>query len=263
MVRSLGAYARNPAYGTGTYRRRIVLSRAGARLHAALLDDYHAMEMALTVRDGVISAVEAAMERYPKTTCPGAATALTALKGLPVADPSLRLKGVDRGGQCTHLVDMAALALLWLRDDGDRWVIEVALSDADADRRQDLSITVNGQRALRWALQDEAIVTPRSHAGRRFFSGYARWVEATFPPREGSLWMVAQMTVFVAQGRAFLVDGAHPGRPGMEVSRKGACYTFSDPAFAVAQDQVGFVRDWSNGLPPLAPTRDAAPSPEP
>ena len=250
MVRGLSHYPVNPAYGSGTFRRRVVLSRAGDGLSASLLDDFHEMTLSLRVAGGVIGDIKATMVRYPRTTCHGAADAFTKLTGLPLSVHASRLQGVDRGAQCTHLLDMVALALVWLKEDGDRFVIELALTDRDAELKQDLQITVNGAVAMNWALCDEAIVQPAQYAGRQFFGGYGRWVNETFPPHEASLWMLAQIGLFVAQGRAFIVDGPIPRASGLEPSRRGACFSYSDPCFDIARDNVGYVRDHSGGLPP-------------
>ena len=250
MARNLNHYPANPSYGSGTFRRRFTLSREGERRTVALLDDYHTMSASLTLGDGVVIDVSASMERFPKTTCPGAATALEALRGTPVSSHSALLRGVDRGGHCTHLIDMAGILLYWPLADGETRVIEVAVSDRDKQQRQQLHITVDGAEALHWELRDDAIETPAAYRGRKLFGGYARWVEENFPPQEASLWLIAQMAMFVAVGRAYIVDGPVPRASGLEVGRKGACFSYSDPAFAIAVDNVGYVRDHSAGLPP-------------
>jgi hypothetical protein len=51
------------------------------RASASVLDNFHDMAVALTVTDGLITSVEASMNRFPKTTCPGAVAALAALRG--------------------------------------------------------------------------------------------------------------------------------------------------------------------------------------
>ena len=108
MSASLQHYPRNPAYGGGVFRRRIVLSADGAHASAELLDDFHEMAMALTVEGGIITDARANMARFPKTTCPGAVTSLAGLRGTPVGDLPAAL---DRSAHCTHLIDLARLAL--------------------------------------------------------------------------------------------------------------------------------------------------------
>lgn len=252
MVRTLEHYPSNPAYGSGTFRRRIVLSRQGAQLSAALLDDFHQMELTLSVADGVVADVTGQMERFPKTTCPGAVgAAQAALRGMPTTGRATLIRGVDRGAQCTHLIDLAMLMLSWHGEDEARQVIEVALTDRDANGMQDLRITVDGAPALELELQRATIVSPAAHRGRSLFGGFARWADETFPPEQARLWLVAQIAVFVSEGRAYIVDGPNPRAAWSEPSRKGACFSYSDPSFGVGTDNVGYVRDMTAGLPPL------------
>ncbi len=60
------------------------------------------------------------------------------------------------------------------------------------------------------------------------------------------------MAVFVARGRAYIVDGPQPRHVSEEPARQGACYSFSGMAFETAYDNIGYVRDMSGGLPPPA-----------
>jgi hypothetical protein len=242
-------YPPNPAYGTGIYRRRITFLRQADGIDVALFDDYHDMGVALTIYDGVIVNVAARMDRFPKTSCPGAVTALYSLNGLPAA--ALALSAEERSGQCTHLVELARLGLSWLARGEESGMVEVSLTDRDATGHQHLTLDLNGEPALVWVLQNEAIVEPAEHRGQSLFGGFIRWVHEQFPPGEADLWRMAQMAVFVARGRAYIVDGPVPRRVADEPSRHGACYSFSGAQFETAYDNTGYVRDMSKGLPPL------------
>lgn len=255
MSANLGHYPLNPAYGSGIYRRRITFSTWGNGIQVGVLDDYHEMAVALLVSDGVVADVVARMDRYPKTSCPGATAALTMLRGAAV-DGDLPLSATDRSSQCTHLVDLARLGLSWLARGDTAQVVEVALTDRDAARRQHLVVEVDGERALEWLLEDESIVLPRDHRGRNLFGGFGRWVQETFPPAQADLWRIAQMAVFVARGRAYIVDGPTPRRVAEEPGRFGACHSFSGAAFDTAYDNTGYVRDMTDGLPPLTARTD-------
>ncbi|MES2492230.1 MAG: DUF2889 domain-containing protein [Pseudomonadota bacterium] len=241
-------YPTNPSYGGGTFRRRIVLSRQGSVRSAELLDDCHEMTISLRIEGGTVTEVTGRMDRFPRTTCPGA---VAALKGalLGIRTDAAPASGVDRRVNCTHLVDLAALALEWHGEDGTRQVIEAAVTDRDAQDRQDLRILVDGVSVLHCELQDDCVVSPEEHRGRRMFGGFARWVDETFAPAEARLWRVAQMALFVSVARSYIVDAADQ-QFLPPPSRKGSCYSLSDPAFAEARDNVGFVRDFSDGLPP-------------
>ena len=127
------------------------------------------------------------------------------------------------------------------------------MTDRDAEGVQHLALDLDGERALVWILKDEAIVDPAEYRGQSLFGGFTRWAEAALPPGEADLWRMAQMAVFVARGRAYIVDGSEPRRVADEPWRKGACYSFSGAAFETAYDNTDYVRDMSRGLPPTPP----------
>lgn len=254
MSANLVHYPPNPAYGTGCYRRRITFCRRADGINVGLLDDFHDMAVALTVDDGRIVDVAAHMDRFPKTSCPGAVTALRGLTGRSASAGAMALTAPERGGQCTHLVELARLGLAWMTQGYDSGTVEIALTDRDADGVQHLALELDGKPALTWVLEHESITEPADHRGQSLFGGFTRWVEATLPPGEADLWRMAQMAVFVARGRAYIVDGPQPRQVSQEPARQGACYSFSGTAFETAYDNTGYVRDMSNGLPPAAHT---------
>jgi hypothetical protein len=251
MSSNLIHYPPNPAYGTGCYRRRIIFLRRTDGIDVALLDDYHDMGVALTVDDGLIVDVAAHMDRFPKTSCPGAVAALRMLIGRSASASAAALSAEERGGQCTHLVELARLGLTRLVRGEPSGIAEIALTDRDEAGRQQLTLELDGKLARVWVLQDEAILEPDTYRGRSLFGGFIRWVDAQFPPEEADLWRMAQMAAFVARGRAYVVDGNVPRRVADEPSRHGACHSFSGAAFETAYDNTGYVRDMSSGLPPL------------
>lgn len=256
MSDNLQHYPPNPAYGTGIYRRRITFTRRTDGIDVALLDDFHDMGVTLTVDGYAITDAAARMDRFPKTSCPGAIAALHALIGRPVT--ALALSAAERGGQCTHLVELARLGLSRLARDEGNGIVEIALTDRDASGEQRLVLHQDGKPALAWVLRDEALVEPAEHRGQSLFGGFVRWVHAALPPEEADLWRMAQMAVFVARGRAYVVDSDRPRRVSEEPARFGACFSYSGASFDSALDNTGYVRDFSGGLPP---TQHAAPEP--
>ena len=256
MSSDLQHYPPNSAYGTGVYRRRITFTRRADGIDLALLDDYHDMGVTLTVDGYTITDAAARMDRFPKTSCPGAIAALRALIGRPVT--ALALSAAERGEQCTHLVELARLGLGRLTRDEGSGIVEIALTDRDSSGEQRLALHRDGKPALAWVLQDETLVDPAEHRGQSLFGGFIRWVQAALPPEEADLWRMSQMAVFVARGRAYVVDSDRPRRVAEEPARFAACFSYSSPSFETAFDNTGYVRDFSGGLPP---TRHAASEP--
>jgi hypothetical protein len=251
-IEKLGHYLPNPDYGRGCARRRIVLEDQDGTLTCRLFDDFHEMVLELRHDGETILSVEGRMDRFPKTTCPGAVGSLSQVVGATISAGSSGLRRmVERTQHCTHLLDLALLGIAMLERGETRRVFEISVTDRDAERCQKVAVTVDGQPGLSLLLRDEVVEQPDACAGVSLFGGFGRWAAERFSGLERDLWTMAQMTVMIAQGRAFLTDGAEPLPVSKGLHRKGACYTFSEPQFSQAWDNIGTVRNLSDGLPPL------------
>lgn len=251
-IEKLGHYHPNPDYGRGIGRRRIRLQDRDGVLTCHLFDNFH--EMTVEVRhDGEqVLAVAGRMDRFPKTTCPGAVAQLSQFVGAKIAEGGKGARRmVDRTQHCTHLLDIAALGLSMLSRGETERLFEISVTDRDAERRQKVEVTVDGAPRLSLALRNETIEEPRDCAGVALFGGFARWAGERFSGLEFDLWTMAQMTVMITQGLAFLTDRDDPLPVSKGLHRQGACYTFSEPQFSQAWDNIGTVRDLTDGLPPL------------
>lgn len=252
-LEKLGHYQPNPDYGRGIARRRIVLRDRDGLLVASLFDNFHDMVVELGHDGERITAASGRMNRFPKTTCPGAALKLEQCVGARIAEGRAGLsRMVDRTQHCTHLLDLAVLGLSMLHGGEQERIFEIAVTDRDALRRQSVAVTVNGSPRLALVLHDEVVAEPAQWHGCRLFGGFGRWAAERFEGLDLDTWIVAQMTVLIAQGRAFLTDGPDPLPVSKGLHRKDACFTFSEPQFSTAWDNVGAVLDLTDGLPPLS-----------
>lgn len=247
----LTRYPANPKYGTGTYRRRICFTASDGKMTVSLFDDFHEMVVEISHDGHRVTAIDAEMRRFPKTTCQGAIALLETFVGCEIAEGRYAIAGkFNRGPHCTHLIDLTTWGVSALqRDVEDQW-IEIAMTDPDPDGRQLLDLSVNGEMALSLSILHECLELPAQYAGQSLFGGFTRWADENFSGFERDLWHMAQMAAFVSHGRAYVVDGPVPFASADEPSRKGACYSYSDPAYQTALDIVGYVRDHTRGLPP-------------
>jgi len=112
---------------------------------------------------------------------------------------------------------------------------------------------VDGRTEHDWILSDAVIQAPAALAGLSVFAGFAARAEERLSGLAlDTAWML-QKAAFIAQARAFVVDGL-PGRNARdEPQRAGACFAFSEPSFSVARSNVGFVQDFTEGLHELLP----------
>jgi Protein of unknown function (DUF2889) len=252
-IEKLGHYLPNPDYGKGVARRRIHLRDDGATMVATLFDNFHEMRVELDHDGKLVTAARGGMRRFPKTTCPGAARQLSQLVGANIEEGRKAIRGLaDRPNHCTHLLDLATYGVSMMQHGERERLFEISVTDRDAERRQAVEVVLNGKPALAFDLRNEIVEKPEQWAGCPIFGGFGRWVDEHFSGIEADLWLVAQMAVMISQGMAFLTDGPDPLPVNKGLHRKDACYTFSEPQFSVAWDNIGIVRDLTEGLPPIS-----------
>jgi hypothetical protein len=255
--RRLASYLPNPKYGEGILRRRITFAADGQSMVVTLFDSFHDMLMRIDHDGERITAIQAEMSRYPKTTCPGAVAMLDQLLGCEIAQGRNAVVGrFSRFPHCTHLFDLVTWGISALQRGVTEQCVELSLTDRDNDERQQLDLSVDGTLALQLLLENEKILEPRIYASRSLFGGFTAWADAEFEGLERDLWQMAQMAVFISHGLAYIVDGPEQQPASLEPSRKGACFSYSDPSFAVARNMVGYVQDLTAGLPDRDPARD-------
>lgn len=259
-------YPRNPRYGTGAYRRRVRLNAMPGGATAVVNDDYHAMWLRLMHDEATILDTEAGMLRWPKTTCPGAVHVVREIIGLPLAVTRRAFYGDGRAGRnCTHLLDLAFWLIGQVRRGPGECVVDIEIPDP-ADGEMRIKAEVDGHLANDWAVRDAVILAPSELAGLSLFSGFAARAEERLSGLAlETAWMM-QKAAFVAQGRAYVVDGLPRRRALEEPNRAGACFAFSEPSLSIAEANTGYARDFSEGmrelLPPFypgAPAGDARP----
>jgi len=238
----------NPEYGRGSYRRRVRLANAVGRALASVLDDYHDMRCVVEHDGTQVTGVVGDIARAPFTTCPSASTALHELVGSPLAIGRVQLYGEGRPGRnCTHLFDIAALAMAFaLLPLGER-VFDLVVPD-EVEGGSLIEALVDGKIVHLWRVAGETILTPREFEGRGLFGGFAAWAAATFKDVELDAALALQKAMFVARGRRYLVDGQGGDSLRQQPERIGACFTFSEPQFSIARSIPGYTRDFTDGL---------------
>lgn len=244
----LDRYPINPEYGSGTYRRRVRLRKAAGTSLAMLDDNHHAMWVRLRHDGSKVIAVESDMIRIPADTCPGAQALLADLRGVSVTSTTDELFAGGRARRnCTHLFDMAVLALAFIQEPQDRRTIDIILPD-DVSGRRRVQAFVDGQLIHDWTLEGEIVVAPAALAGRDLTRGFIGYAHATFDGIARDAASMIQKGVIVSRGRQRIVT-ANAGQSLHDATDMlGACYTYSEPRFSRARESGGYVRDFSNGV---------------
>ena len=237
-----------PDYGRGVYRRRIRLRAEDRQVRGRLVDDFHDLTVHL-LHDGVrVSKIEGATQRIPWATCPHAALPLARLEGMPLTR-SLRsiARHTDPRAQCTHLFDLASLAVSFAATGAAERRYEVAVPDREGTRTL-ASLGRDGAPLLRWQIDGARIEDPPPFAGRSLSGGFVEWAESTLDVELAEAAQVLRRAAAISFGRRFDFDRVPDART-FQSQAGGACFTFQPERVAQGLRLVGNVRDWSAEMP--------------
>ena len=239
-----------PDYGRGSYRRCIVLETVGDGVRGELADDFH--HFAVTVEhDGrAVTAARGEGIRVPWTTCPGAIPALRALVGAPLSDSFLEtLRYADPRAQCTHLYDLACLAVCHARraqeGGAGRRRYDVTLPDRRSGGSRP-TLLRDGELVLDWQILGSEIAeaTPEVFAGLSLGgTPFHRFVMRELDADLAEAALVMRRAIFIGLGRRYAFDGMSEARMFAPVVG-AACHTFDEARVGEAKRVLGTVRDF-------------------
>ena len=180
-------------------------------------DDPHAFAITLEHDGERVTAVSAVAHRYPLTTCNGATVALQSVVGAPLSASIIELKRhADARRNCTHLFDLAALAIAHVFRAGQERVYRIEIPD-EVDGLTEARLDRDHGRVLTWSLQHGVITAPARYAGQRVLGGFTSWAVANLAGEELEFALVLQRGYFVALSRIYdmqtRLDGAGLGGP--------------------------------------------------
>jgi hypothetical protein len=217
------------------YRRRFRVTPGEGVVRTELEDDYHCMAVTLRHRDGVVTAIEAEMDRAPWTTCPGAPAQLTqTFEGVRLEEAARR---GEKALNCTHLYDLAQLAAAHAADAAPR-VYDILASDP-VDGRRRLELRRDGETVMRWVEEKGLLVEPAAAAGATLLNMRA-WLDS-LPPAEQEEARLLRWGAIVAHGRTIPLE-AQSDATRMPPN----CFTFQ-PDRAQRAQRVGEIREFSHG----------------
>lgn len=232
---------------TGRFRRAIRLDAAAGIVRGEVEDDFH--HFVVTVRhDGDrVTAVTGSAVRYPWSRCPGAAGALEAVVGLPIStDPTAIYRHLDPLGQCTHMFELAGLAVGLAGRGEPRRRYDVSVTDPDGDRVEAVLLR-DGAAAEQWVLEAGVIVSPPGRAGQGPVDLRTAALEG-LPHAEAETLLILRRAIRLAAARDLDVDRF---ATAADFSRRPACFVFRPGVAEHAHRRYGSVRDFSAGPGPL------------
>jgi hypothetical protein len=214
-------------------RRIITIDSTPGEIAARIADIVH--QFGVTVRhDGVrVTAIGGTAERVPWTTCPGALARLDALVGVPLAGSAPTT--IDKAQQCTHLFDLARLAMAHAAPLGRRrYDVDVALGALAGTI--EATVHRDGIEQLRWTVAADRVIGEGPWEGHGT-TGPVRWPDGMDDPdiRQAALLLRRALLVFIGSG-----GGGEKRYAAQMPYMTGACHTYQPAAMAVAERPPGF-----------------------
>jgi Protein of unknown function (DUF2889) len=222
------------------FRRRFQITPRADSVTAAVEDDFHCMAVTLVHDGATVTAVDAVMDRWPWTTCPGATVELAkTFTGTALADVAKR--GL-KNSNCTHLYDLAVFAAAHAGD-----AVPTAYDVFVADKvegHKSCEIRRDGNPVLNWTMHDDVLVEPATLAGTHVMQ-LRDWI-ASLDPATREAARILQWASLIAHGRDIpLADQSDATRMPPN------CYTFQ-PDRAKHAARIGTIIDFSaRGREPL------------
>lgn len=230
------------------YRRRIRLTADERRRSVVgeLEDDFHHF-VARVEHDGVrVTHVVGESPRHPWTTCPGSFEPLRQLCGVLLQrDMHVLARHVDVAVQCTHLLDVALLAVAHAAAGRGTRVYDAEVPGPGGSLREG-TLRRDGSVLLHWSIDHYSVQTPGPMQGRLLLgSDYARAIDAIDDPDEREATMVLRRACLISSARIYDIDRVTDVQAfGRALNAR--CHTFSPEVVHQARRIVGASRDFTN-----------------
>lgn len=214
--------------------RRFTARSLGEVAGACLTDGIHRMVVTLKHDGRRVLAVRGRTLDYPWSTCIEAPQKLQSLVGAELS--ATRLPGFDQQSNCTHLVDLARLAMAQaLRAGRRRYRVVV---HADADNLTTIgTLARDGVDVLEWTIREGKVCDPPLYRGHSIDGRAVLPDECLADPElfEAAMMLRRAVKMFSGLQYGWTVDADSPlDRPWMS----GACYSYQ-PNIAVRARRSG------------------------
>lgn len=227
----------------GAFLRRIVIaqqfSAPGGEVRAALEDDFHHFRVAIQHDREQVLQVHGRADRHPYTLCRSATDRLLDLVGMRLDRVASAVGRVtDASQQCTHLLDLAGLAIAVAAAGTSRREYELEVTDRVVGRCT-ATLALDGEPLLRWELQDTTVTRPAPFTGISLREGLARWALETLPADLAEATIVLRRGALISLGRQKDLDAQQHAEP------TGRCHAQQPQRAAQALRVVGSTWDFS------------------
>jgi hypothetical protein len=213
--------------------RKIYIESRPNLVTARIMDCVHDFSIVMAHDGNVITALEPSANRTPWSTCSGALEQFQALLGAPLEGESG--KSIDKGMQCTHLFDLARLAMANAKIIGTL-IFDVHVGNGTKSGEIEAYVLRNGAEILRWTIANQKVISPGP------FEGHVLQGATIWPPEVNDAEI---RTAALLIRRALLVFlGTNSSRDARFAAdlpfMAGACFTFQPANMAESERPANF-----------------------
>jgi len=249
---------------TGPFRRRIRIAARPGVVTADLEDDFHHFGVELHHDGELVVSMDASAPRYPWSTCPSAGTVLRELHGAPLSPRvTAAAEHSDPRAHCTHLFDLAALAMAHAaRDTAGRCQYDAEIPTVDDAGRASVRLWRDRIPVHTWTLAfardgRRRVVDPEPFTVAPWHGGFMRWAEASFEPEAAEAAIVLRRACEIGLGRGMDLE-AYATAGGLRPIMEGVCFSMQPERIERAVRMRGTIRDFAAAPDALLDDEDAA-----
>lgn len=231
----------------GIYRRCIRIATSGNEAHADMEDDLHRFSVSIEHDGARVTAIAGRPIRVPWSLCPQAVKALDRLIGMPLSShPQAVFRYTDGSQQCTHMFDLAGLAIAHAARGTRLRQYDVEAPYLEKKGARSLSLRRDGQEILNWTIDGTTLLAPQAFAGRDI-KRLSTWAENAYSDADLDDYeaiVILRRSVLISKARLHDWDifptAAETGHG------TGACYVFQPGIQDRALRMVGSAREFTN-----------------
>jgi hypothetical protein len=220
-------------------------------VRAVVEDDFHHFRVTVRHDGTVVTDVHGDTLRRPWSTCQEAAGQLQRLRGMTLSRCASDVaRHTDRQFQCTHLFDLAGLAVASATRNLRTLRYDMRVTDA-VDGAREAELSKDGQRMIQWSLQQTRIIGSAHYDGIELREGFADWALRTLSEDECEAALALRRAVFISNGRRVDLDTlTHP-------PSTAGCFTLQPHRAPQAIRMLGSTQDFTHRAYLLTQTDEA------
>lgn len=206
----------------------------------ALEDDFHHFRVQMVYSNNRITDIHATSIRIPYTLCGHAGAELKQLIGRnlnAVAHSVYRM--TDARFQCTHLLDLAGLAIAASARNARHLQYDISVP-MRTENRTNAILKRNGKEYLQWDVDHLTVLSPAPFINLNLKAGFAGWAINNISTELSEASLVLRRAVMISLGREINLDEKESANP------TGRCFAQQPDKAASAKRVIGSTKDFTD-----------------